>query len=750
MVYLSKKTPYMKKHILPVLFLIISYNAFAQNIELSIDDAVLKGRTTLSPDRLPQLQWIPQTNIFSYVEKKNSKETLLSTNAETLKKDTVIGIDEFANIHYGITADANKFIRFPTITWETKNNFRYLYNNAIYNFDVNKKQSNLIVKAPKDAEDLDYDAKNKRLLFTLNNNLFYTDPAFAKAANGSDEEQQKLLSTTYMLSKDGTYGMVYGKAVHRNEFGINKGTFFSPSGKKVAYYQMNEYAVGDYTITDNATSENDRKLASAKKIKYPMAGTTNHTVKVFVYDFEKKRTFEVKTENNVDQYLTNIAWSQDEELLYIAVVNRAQNEMRLNLYDGRTGVYIGLLFKERNAKYVEPEKPVYFIKANPKTFLWLSERDGYNQLYYYTRDGELLKQLTTGSKVVSEIVGMDIKGTTAYYMAFSTDGLEKHLYSVEIKTGVSKQITRLPGTHTALLSDGGKYVLDNFSNTNIPRRINLIDTKGVEYGNILNASNPIEKYTPCDIKIFNIPSRDNAVQLNCRTILPANFDSTKKYPVLVYVYGGPHAQMISNSWLAGADLWLYYMAQKGYIIFTLDNRGSLNRGFDFESATFRKLGNIEMEDQLAGIDYLTKQNYVDKKRIGVYGWSFGGFITTSLMTRSPGVYKVGVAGGAVIDWRMYEIMYTERYMDTPKENPDGYKQADLTNYVKNLEGKLLLIHGTSDNTVLWQHTLTYIQKCVDEGVLIDYFVYPGHEHNVSGKDRLHLMKKITQYFKENL
>lgn len=725
-------------------------NAFAQNKELTIDEAVLKGRTTLAPERLAQLQWIPNTNTFSYIGKKNGNEILLVVNTSNLKRDTALTIEEFNSSYFNITADSKKIERFPAITWESKSSFRYTYENAIYQFDISKKQSILLVKAPKEAEDLEYEPKTKRLAYTLNNNLFYADEATTKANNTKDSNKDYGFSKEDMLTHDGNYEMVYGKAVHRNEFGIVKGTFWSPTGNKLAYYQMNQSAVADYTINHNESNENTRKTATAEKIKYPMAGTANHVVKLFFYDFEKKRTLEVKTENNVDQYLTNIAWSPDEEYIYIAIVNRNQWEMRLNMYDGKTGAFIKTVFKEQNEKYVEPEKPIYFIKDNPKSFLWLSEKDGYNQLYLYNRSGEMVKQLTQGNKPISDYLGTDAKGNVAYYMAFSENGFDKHLYSVEIKTGKTNQVTRFPGQHTVLLSDMGKYVIDNFTNTQIPRRINLIDVNGVEFGNILNASNPIEAYKPCDIHIFSISSRDNTTKLNCRTILPANFDSTKKYPVLVYVYGGPHAQMITNSWLAGADLWLYYMAQKGYIIFTMDNRGSSNRGFEFESATYRKFGEVEMQDQLAGVDYLIKQKYVDANRIGVYGWSFGGFMTTSLMTRSPGVYKVGVAGGPVIDWRMYEIMYTERYMDTPKENPEGYKTADLTNYVKNLNGKLLLIHGTSDNVVLWQHTLTYLQKCVDEGVLVDYFVYPGHEHNVLGKDRVHLMKKITQYFKENL
>ena len=740
----------MKKHTNLVFMLLIAVNLFAQTKELSIEDAVLKGRTTLAPERLAQLQWVPQSNTFSYVGKKNGSEVLLVANTTNLKRDTVLSIDELSKSYFNITADTKRIDRFPSIIWESSGSFRYVYNNAVYNFNLSNKQSSLIVKAPKNAEDLDYDPKTKRLVFTVNNNLFYADENTTKSNNGKSIDQDFVYGKETAITNDGSYEMVNGKAVHRNEFGINKGTFFSPSGNKIAYYKMNQTAVADYTINHNESDENTRKVSTSEKIKYPMAGTANHFVKLYFYDFAKKMSLEVKTENNVDQYLTNIAWSPDEEYIYIAIVNRNQWEMKLNMYDGRTGVFIRTIFKEQNEKYVEPEKPMYFINNNPKTFLWLSERDGYNHLYYYNRNGEVMKQLTHGNTPVTDFLGTDQKGNVAYYMAYSENGLDKHLYSVEIKTGKTTQITRFPGQHSVLLSDMGKYVIDNFTNTEIPRRINLIDVKGVEYGSILNSSNPIETYKHCDIKLFSIASRDNAVKLNCRTILPADFDSTKKYPVLVYMYGGPHAQMITNSWLGGADLWLYYMAQKGYVIFTMDNRGSLNRGFEFESATYRKLGNVEMDDQLAGVDFLIKQKYVDQTRIGVYGWSFGGFMTTSLMTRSPGVYKVGVAGGPVIDWRMYEIMYTERYMDTPKENEVGYKVADLTNYVKDLKGKLLLIHGTSDNVVLWQHTLTYLQKCVEEGVLVDYFVYPGHEHNVLGKDRVHLMKKITQYFKDNL
>jgi dipeptidyl-peptidase-4 len=327
--------------------------------------------------------------------------------------------------------------------------------------------------------------------------------------------------------------------------------------------------------------------------------------------------------------------------------------------------------------------------------------------------------------------------------------MDRYCYSVDLATGKNTKLTLASGVHTILLNDAGSLMLDVFSNATTPRNISILGSKGEEKALLLNAINPIADYKKCEMRLFKIKAADGVTDLNCRMFLPANFDESKKYPTLVYLYGGPHAQMITNSWLGGADMWLYYMAQQGYVVFTIDNRGSANRGLNFENVTHRKLGVEERADQLKGIDYLKSQKFIDASRIGIYGWSFGGFMTTTMMSKTK-EFKVGVAGGPVIDWSLYEIMYTERYMDTPKENPDGYAENNLLNHVKNLNGKLMLIHGTDDDVVLWQHSLKYIKKCVDEGVQLDYFVYPGHLHNVLGKDRVHLMQKITDYFKQNL
>lgn len=728
----------MKK--LSLALLMLPLFAGAQQKMLSVEDAVLKQRTTLAPARLIGLAWVPQSNKFTYMAKKDGKDCVVMQDANSLKLDTVLTVSTYNSFLAKSTIDAKQGERIGAITWVDENSFRFTVKQSIYLANIKNQTSTLICYLPDEAEQVEVEAKTGKVSFVTNNNLAVSSGLSFKTStdSGSDGVKGDYLTT------DGTYGNVYGETVHRSEFGITKGTFWSPTGKRLAYYQMNESLVTDYPIY-----ELNNYPATQRKVKYPMAGAASHVVTIHVRDFEKKRTVKLQTGEPLEQYLTNVAWNPGEEKIYVAVLNREQNEMKLNEYDAVTGVFTKTLFTETHAKYVEPEHPLVFCKNNPKQFIWMSERDGFNQLYLYNSNGRLEKQLTNGKFDVTQLIGFNDKGNVAYYMAASEDGMDRYCYSVDLATGKNTKLTLQPGVHNVMLNDAGTLMLDVFSNATTPRNVSILGAAGEQKAVILNAINPIADYKKCDMRLFKIKAADGVTDLNCRMFLPANFNESKKYPTLVYLYGGPHAQMITNSWLGGADMWLYYMAQQGYVVFTLDNRGSANRGLNFENVIHRKLGVEERADQLKGIEYLKAQKFVDAERLGIYGWSFGGFMTTSMMSKTK-EFKVGVAGGPVIDWGMYEIMYTERYMDTPKENPEGYAENNLLNHVKNLHGKLMLIHGTDDDVVLWQHSLKYIKKCVDEGVQLDYFVYPGHLHNVLGKDRVHLMQKITDYFKQNL
>ncbi len=425
--------------------------------------------------------------------------------------------------------------------------------------------------------------------------------------------------------------------------------------------------------------------------------------------------------------------------------------MKLNAYDVATGSFIKTLFEERDDKYVEPEHGMYFVNSNPDQFLWMSERDGYDHLYLYDVTGKMIKQLTKGEWVVTDFLGYDINGTKAYFIGTKESPLERQVYTVSLKSGDITKLSSGKGTHKAVFSNDKRYFIDLYSSftEDVCRRYSLVSAKGKALDIILDVPDPVKDYNLGETSLLTLKSSDNK-DLYCRLIKPSNFDPAKKYPLFIYVYGGPHAQLVTDSWLAGGGLFLNLIAQRGYVVFTLDNRGSANRGRDFEQAIFRDIGTVETEDQMKGVEYLKSLDYVDQDRIGVDGWSYGGFMTISLLTRYPDVFKVGAAGGPVIDWKYYEVMYGERYMDTPQDNPDGYENSSLLNRAKDLNSKLLIIHGTVDPTVVWQNSLDFIKRCVEEGVQLDYFVYPGHEHNVRGKDRAHLYKKIFNYFEDYL
>jgi dipeptidyl-peptidase-4 len=546
------------------------------------------------------------------------------------------------------------------------------------------------------------------------------------------------------VTHDTVKGIVNGKTVHRNEFGIKDGIFWSPKGNLLAFYRMDETMVTEYPLVDI-----DERIAKVKYIRYPMAGMASHHVTVGVFDPVKNRVIYLKTGEPAEQYLTNVSWSPDEKYIFIAVLNRDQNHMWLNKYDALSGDFVKTMFEETDKEYVEPLNGLQFMKTNPSQFIWQSRRDGYNHLYLYDVEGNLLKQLTKGPWEVTALQGSDLKEARIFYTSTQESPLERHLYSVEIKTGKTQKYTSTKGTHTTLVSPDGKFVLDRLSSLEVGSRTTLLNEKA-EIVRILNEDvNPLKDYKPVETKLLTLKADDGS-DLYARLILPVDFDPAKKYPVLLYVYGGPHLQLVADTWLGGANLYFNYLATKGYVIWTLDNRGSSNRGADFEQIIHRRLGDIESADQMAGVNYLKSLPYIDASRIGIDGWSYGGFMTLTMILRNPGVFKVATCGGPVTDWKYYEIMYGERYMDTPDQNPEGYKKACILNYADQLDGKVLVMHGARDNTVVWQNSLQFIQECIKKGKQVDYFVYPQHEHNVTGPDRLHMYRKLAEYYEQNL
>ena len=575
----------------------------------------------------------------------------------------------------------------------------------------------------------DWCAASKATAYVENDQLYVVD------ADGKKRQ----------LTTDGSRNIVYGQSVHRNEFGIRKGTFWSPDGLRLAFYRMDQSMVTDYPQVDIFPRE-----ATHEPDKYPMAGMTSHVVTVGVYDIVTGKTVYLQAGDPTDRYFTNIAWAPDGNTIYMFELNRDQNDCRLVSYNATTGEKVKELYRETSDKYVEPLVPIQFLPWDNSQFIMQSQRDGYNHLYIYNKEGKLMKQLTSGKFVIQDVLGFNTQKKSIIVTSNEANPIQHNTYSIDVKSGKRTLLDDGQGSHHAVVSESGQWFYDKYTEPDVPRNIDIVQTKTGKSLRLMTSEDPWKDYSQPIFECGIIKAADGVTDLYYRMVKPADFDPTKKYPTVIYVYGGPHAHNVEASWHWHSRSWETYMAQKGYILFILDNRGSESRGRDFEQATFRQLGQIEMQDQMKGVDYLRTLPYVDMNRLGVHGWSFGGFMTITLMLNHPDVFKVGVAGGPVIDWKWYEVMYGERYMDTPQTNPEGYAKSSLISKAKNLKGKLQIITGYNDNTVVPQHCLSFLDACIKAGTQPDFFGYPGEEHNMRGHASVHLHERITQYFEDYL
>ena len=577
-----------------------------------------------------------------------------------------------------------------------------------------------------------------------------------KASNGNEAIVKdhnlyvRTATTTKAVSSDGSLDITYGESVHRDEFGIDKGTFWSPTGKLLAFYRMDQSMVTTYPQVD--VSPQQTRIAQMIPDKYPMAGEKSHQVKIGIYNTLTEKITYLNTGDPTDRYFTNIAWSPDEKNIYLIEVNREQNHAHLDRYNVTTGEQEAVLVEERQEKYVEPMHPIQFLPWDETKFILQSRRDGWNHIYLYDQSGKCLRQLTKGEWEVFDVIGFNTETKQILYTSNETHTIGCNIYQTNEK-GKRKLLGNKDGWHHPTLSEDGNTIFDTWTSPSVwfeKDEINVV-TGEVKEGKEERGVREV-RGGKLDIKVETgtLKAADGKTDLYYRLILPKDFDPTKKYPAVVYVYGGPHFHNVSLSRLYGARELEIKMANRGYVMFCLDNRGSEHRGRDFEQATFRQLGVEEMKDQLVGVDYLKSLPFVDAERLGVHGWSFGGFMTTSLMTTYPDVFKVGVAGGPVIDWKYYEVMYGERYMDTPQTNPEGYEKTSLLNKAGDLKGRLLIIYGGNDPTCVPQHSLSFIRACIDKGTHPDLFIYPGDGHNMGGKDRIHLEDHIMRYFDDYL
>lgn len=705
-----------------LLCLALSFVTHAQQA-LTLRDAVLKAGTDYAPERVRGLQWIEGTTAYSYVK---GDQLMRGTAGKSMD----LPIIDLGTLNAALD-DTVKLKGIPFVTWLGPDRFRFFHNGCFHVHVIGTKGT-AATALPAEASNEDIHPKTGAIAFTVGNDLYVRKPG--------DTEDIRITS-------DGTDGIVNGQSVHRQEYGITNGTFWSPDGNMLAFYRMDERMVSPYYLENIGT-----KPSTFEKIRYPMAGDTSHHVTVGVHDLRTGRTVFLRTGEPADQYLTNISWSADEKHVHVAHLDRPTENMKLVRYDAIAGTPEATLLEEHDKVYLEPQHPAQFLKTRRGQYIWQSQRDGWNHLYLHDASKRTVKQLTKGNWLVKDVLGMDAKetfliveGTAAIATSDPSGANETHLYRVEVPSGKTTRLTREPGTHHGRLSSDGSTLIDSWSSTSVAGKVVLRNSRtGEVLKELLTSKDPLAGVTVGTIELLTIPGA-NGDRLNARLIKPSHFDPARKYPVLIYVYNGPHMQLITNSFLGGASLWMLEAAERGYLVWTVDGHGSANRGKAFEQAVHRHLGELEVKDQMHGVDFLKSLPYVDAGRIGVHGWSFGGHMTTAMLTRHPGVFKAGVAGGPVMDWSMYEVMYTERYMDTPQENPEGYASTNLALLADKLQDPLLIITGGKDDTVLPQHAYTFLKACVDKGIPVDFFDYPGHGHNVRGRDRVHLMDKVLEY-----
>ena len=749
---------------LVVLFCMTALMLSAQEKKsFTLEDVIPGGNNyfNLTPKNLPGLDWWGDICIQADVEEvkafdvKSGKQTVLVTLEEVNKAI------EQGEKSYQLTHELKPLHSLMSVSmpWADKKVIVFQQSNYMvwYNF-AEKKITNLFLLNEK-ATNFDFCKENGSMAYTVGNDLFI--------ANQGDYD--KMVNPALMICPDASGkavgpNIVYGQSVHRNEFGIMKGTFWSPKGTYLAFYRMDQSMVTDYPLVNTST-----RTATLEPDKYPMAGMTSHKVTVGVYNVATGKTVYLQAGDPTDRYFTNISWAPNEQHIYVIELNRDQNHSQLVRYNAVTGEKEAVLYEEKHPKYVEPQQPLTFLPWDETKFIYWSQRSGFHHLYlmdtkevyaekqsHREGDGTVYESikvtpLTQGNWLVQELLGFNTAKKEIIIGSTEVSPLQTNIYALNVKTGKRTLIGKQDGTHRASLSASGTYIIDNFTSFNVPREISILPTNGKKGVNLLTATDPMyEQYNMPEITVGTIKAADGITDLYYRLVKPVDFDPNKKYPAIIYVYGGPHAQLIHNSRFYDARGWDLYMAQKGYVMLTVDSRGSDNRGLEFENVTFRHLGVEEMKDQVKGAEFLQSLPYVDGEKIGVHGWSFGGFMTTNLMLTYPDIFKVGVAGGPVIDWKYYEVMYGERYMDTPQTNPEGYKGSDLKQKAGNLKGRLEVIIGGTDPVCVPQHSYTFLRACIEAGTHPDFFVYPEDGHNMMGRDRVHLHEHITRYFEDHL
>ncbi|MCK9399836.1 MAG: S9 family peptidase [Bacteroidales bacterium] len=612
--------------------------------------------------------------------------------------------------------------------------YRYSSSSEFYIWDIIQKKLNRLSHGGKQRL-AEFSPEASKIAFVRDNNLIVSDLVNnIEMQVTHDGKQNEIIN--------GTTDWVY-----EEEFNITKGFEWSPDGKKIAFYRFDESKVPEFSMT-----EWGELYPTQTKFKYPKAGEVNSLVIVQVYDVATQQIIQVDLGPETDQYIPRIIWTKDPGKLIVLRLNRLQNQLDILLADASTGKS-ELVYREENQYYIEESNYDHFIFIDNNRYLMTSERSGYYHIYLNTLDRSTrFFQLTSGNWDVTDIFGYDEANGLVWFDAASSSPINRELWTVDLK-GNMKQVSKEEGTHRPQFSSNFKYYVDNFSDANTPAVYTVNKPNGkvirtIEDNQALRKT--IEDYNFSKKEFFTFTTTEG-VELHGWKILPPDFDPDKKYPVLMDVYGGPGYQTVTNFYSPGDFTWYQMLAQKGYIIASVDNRGTGARGQEFKKMTYLQLGKYETIDQIEAARYFASQSYVDTARIGIWGWSYGGFLSTLCITKGADVFSMAMAVAPVTNWRYYDNIYTERFMRKPQDNASGYDDNSPINHVDKLKGKYLVIHGTGDDNVHVQNTMDLISALNKANKQYSMFLYPNKNHGIyGGNTRMHLYTLMTNFILENL
>jgi len=703
----------MNKQILFTFFVLaFCINVFSQ--DTAKVNAYMRGE--LSPDSLKYLKWIKKSDDFSYI----SKNILYKHSQKSKKGREVLSLSELKN------ATGIKVNVFPKYDWITQDVFIVKAQNILYFVNVKSKNLEKRIELPRDAMKFDI-ASNGNIAFVADSNLYIID---------ATKTIRQITDNRALISS--------GLNAYRNEFGCNKGTFWNKQGTQLAFYEKNDVDLTPYPFINYST-----KPATVKWYRYPFAGGDNEIVKIGIVNMEDLEVTYLNLSKG-DKYYTGITWHPDGKSIYVNEVARDQKSATLTQYIIESGERRAM-FTEKSETYVEPEMPMMIVASRNSEFIWLSRKSGYRHLYLHDISGELLNPLTVGNWEVTDIIGFDGKYENLYFVGTAEgDYLNKYIYKANVISLRVTKLSKVEGVHYGYVNNDG-YVLDAMSSLTVPYSLVLLNPKGEVEFKVKESKNPLKGKNAVEVESGTYTAADGKTELPYAIIKPAGFDNSKVYPAVMYVYGGPHIQLVENRWMATRG-WImpYILASNGYVVMVTDTRGGNWRGMEFETSVYKNLGKNETLDLKKAYDKLISNSFVDKSKIGIMGASYGGYMTLSMLCNYPDLFKAGIASYPVTDWSLYEVMYTERYMGKPLENKQGYEQGNILNKAEKLKANTLIISGGMDDVTVNQHAELFVQKCVENNIPISHFQYANGSHGIARSEYGHYLLKLHDFFEKKL